>query len=199
MRIVRPRVSLAGILLAALAAVIVTGLGSPAMAHSALTGSTPGEGDQVATAPEAVVLTFNEDVTELGTEVIVSGPMGDVLSAGKAEVAGPTVTQPLVSARPAGAYTVTWRAVSADGHPITGEFTFTSSEDVGGAPPSGEGGDEADDQAGDDQEETTPAITVGHDTTESPVLRWAIVLVGAAAVVGLVATVLARRRRDLGE
>lgn len=196
MAFARPRAAFLGLLMTALAAAaLLLSVAAPAEAHSALTESTPGEGDQLAAAPEEVVLTFNEDITDLGTEVIVEGPNGDVLSAGRAQVSGPSVTQPLVSARPAGAYVVTWRAVSADGHAISGEYTFTASEDVGGAGPS----DEQSDEETTTPEETTPAITVGQATTDSPVLKWAIVLVGAAAVIGAIAAVLARRRRDLGE
>ncbi|MPV48971.1 hypothetical protein GCG21_02880 [Pseudactinotalea sp. HY160] len=170
-------------------------LGAPALAHSALTGAVPGEGDQLASTPGEVTLTFNEDITDLGTEVIVTGPNGDILSAGKVEVEGPTITQRLVSSRPAGAYTVTWRAVSADGHPISGEYTFTSSEDVGGATPTGDAA-ETETEA---PEETTPAVEVGHETTDSPVLKWAIVLGGAAAFAAIVAVVIQKRRRDLGQ
>jgi copper resistance protein C len=36
------------------------------------------------------------------------------------------VTQDLQPGSPAGAYTVDWRVTSADGHPISGSFTFTA-------------------------------------------------------------------------
>ena len=105
--------------------------GVPALAHSALVSSSPAAQEQVTGAPETVTLTFSDDIQPLGTEVVVSGSNGANLAEGDVAIAGPEVTQSLAAQRPAGAYTVTWRAVSADGHPISGEFTFTASDAVG--------------------------------------------------------------------
>lgn len=103
----------------------------PAGAHSALLGTDPEDGQQLASAPEEVSLTFNEDITDLGTQVVISTEDGETVSEGEVQIDGPVITQALADTRPEGAYTVTWRAVSADGHPISGEFTFTAAEGVG--------------------------------------------------------------------
>lgn len=115
---------------------------APAQAHSVLLGTDPEDGAQLAGAPETVSLTFNEDITELGTEVVITTEDGEDVTRGETQINGPVVSQDLTEVRPAGAYTVTWRAVSADGHPISGTFAFTAAEDVGAAP---------------DQAETDPA------------------------------------------
>lgn len=135
---------------------------SPASAHSVLLGTVPSDEEQLAGAPESVSLTFNEDITELGTEVIVTTEDGEVVSEGKVKITGPTISQDLTDARPKGAYTVTWRAVSADGHPISGEFVFTAADDVGIASEE-EPGDADAGESSDDVETDTPEPT---ETTE---------------------------------
>lgn len=115
--------------LAAFAALLVGALTAiPASAHSTLLSATPEDGAELDEAPEAVVLTFNEDITDLGTDIVVTGPDGADATDGDTEIDGPEVSRPLAADLPAGEYTVTWRAVSADGHPIDGESTFTVQE-----------------------------------------------------------------------
>src|SRR5699024_4375434 len=137
-------------------AAVLFGGAAPAQAHSVLLGTDPDDGEQLAAAPEEVSLTFNEDITELGTEVVITTGDEEDVNDGDVEVAGPVVTQRLIDDRPEGAYTVTWRAVSADGHPISGEFTFTASESVGGAQETEESADEAASGSGQDGEDDTP-------------------------------------------
>lgn len=109
----------AGALLAALATP------SPAAAHDVLTGTAP-KARSTVTAPRSTVkLTFNEAVETSFAEVVVTDGAGDKLSAGKPDVVDNTVTQPIRPFRAAGAYRVAWRIVSADGHPVSGTFTFT--------------------------------------------------------------------------
>lgn len=115
-------------LFAAAAMAALIGIGAPASAHSVLLGTDPDDEEQLAAAPDEVSLTFNEDITDLGTEVVITTEDGDMVSDGEVVIDGPVVTQALVADRPEGAYTVTWRAVSADGHPISGEFMFTAAE-----------------------------------------------------------------------
>lgn len=134
--------ALAALVAAALTAVLI-GFGTPASAHSVLLGTDPDDEEQLAAAPQEVSLTFNEDITELGTEVVITTEDEEVVSDGDAVIDGPVVTQGLVEDRPAGAYTVTWRAVSADGHPISGEFTFTAAESASGETGEEEGTDDS--------------------------------------------------------
>lgn len=121
------------VLLALLASVIPAfaagGAGGPAVvpAHARLTGSAPADGSTVATAEE-VVLTFNEDVDPTFVEVRLDGPDGAAV-AGAPSVDGRSVTQAL-GAVPVGRYTVTYRVVSADGHPISGTVSFTTTSAV---------------------------------------------------------------------
>ncbi len=107
------------------AAVLVLGSGAnAARAHDALTGATPAQDATVDTSPSQVSLQFSQAPQALGTQVLVSGPDGEPASEGAVEVEGTRVIQPLVSDLPAGSYTVHWRVSSADGHPLSGSFTF---------------------------------------------------------------------------
>lgn len=99
-----------------------------AQAHSELLTSTPAA-DSVVTEPVTeLVLEFNEEMITLGTEVAVMDPDGNPVTSGTPAVDGSTITQ-AIDLGADGEYYVVWRTVSADGHPISGEFTFTS--DVG--------------------------------------------------------------------
>lgn len=98
---------------------------SPASAHNVLRSSTPADGAVVATPPSDVHLVFDQSVVTLGTEIAVTGPAGPV-PLEPPVVDGETVTQPLPDGLPAGAYTVDWRATSADGHPVSGSIGFTA-------------------------------------------------------------------------
>lgn len=112
------------------ATVLVVGVTSvvtaaPASAHNVLTGSDPADGSTPAAAPTAVTLTFDEAVQNYQPVLVVTGPDGTVFSTGTPAVSGTTVRTDLVGAGPAGAYTVAYRIVSADGHPVSGQLTYT--------------------------------------------------------------------------
>jgi methionine-rich copper-binding protein CopC len=95
-----------------------------------LKSTSPADGKKVARPPSSVVLTFDEPAIALGTKLVITGPEGPV-QIGKPSLVDNTVTQDLQPGSPAGAYTVDWRVTSADGHPISGSFTFTA-EAAGG-------------------------------------------------------------------
>lgn len=128
----RPAAALTRTLLALLAALAcAVGAVLPAAAHDALTGSTPADGATVEAPPASVDLTFTEPPLALGTEVQVTGPDGASVADGPVTLSGTTVSQPLVADLPAGVYAVVWRVTSADGHPISGELSFTATAGTG--------------------------------------------------------------------
>jgi methionine-rich copper-binding protein CopC len=98
---------------------------SPASAHNTLTSTSPADQETVQVAPQAVVLTFDEPAILMGTEVVVTGPSGQVQQ-GQPRLADNTISEDLQPGVPAGTYTVAWRVTSADGHPVSGTFTFTA-------------------------------------------------------------------------
>jgi copper resistance protein C len=117
--------ALALAVLVALPAVLLTA--GPAQAHTALKESSPAKGATVP-SPSQIVLTFTDSV--IVPQVVVTGASGAKHQSGPAKAKGDKVTQPIEGTLEPGTYTVGWRVVSADGHPVTGTYKFT----VEGAP-----------------------------------------------------------------
>ncbi|MET9568673.1 copper resistance CopC/CopD family protein [Streptomyces virginiae] len=114
-------------LLAAVCALLVAGAGS-AFAHAGLTGSDPADSSVLKEAPRQVTLTFTESVTFSEESVRVLSPENQRVNPAPAQYVdgrGNTARVQLSDALPQGTYTVAWRVVSADGHPISGAFVFS--------------------------------------------------------------------------
>ncbi|WP_375425742.1 copper resistance protein CopC [uncultured Friedmanniella sp.] len=107
------------------AAITLVVAAGPASAHDVLASTTPANGSTEARVPASVVLTFDQPAIAMGTKLVVTGPSGEVQQ-GDPVLVDNTVTQPLQGGAAAGAYTVEWRVTSADGHPVSGTFTFTA-------------------------------------------------------------------------
>ncbi|HEY1135266.1 MAG TPA: copper resistance CopC family protein [Nocardioides sp.] len=121
--------------------VLAVALAAPAQAHASLVSSSPEGGASVATVPAEVSLTFSQEV-RAPAYVVLTSPSGD-LADGDPVIDGDTVTQ-AVTPGPAGSYSLTFRVVSADGHPITGEVTFEVTEGDGSTPDSSAAADDPD-------------------------------------------------------
>ncbi|WP_241249455.1 copper resistance CopC family protein [Rhodococcus sp. X156] len=119
------------ILLLGLALLVGAG---PASAHSYLVSSDPADGAEVATSPAQVALTFNEPLQPAFGSVSVVGPDGNQWSTGSATITGSTATVALTELGPAGRYTVAYRVLSADSHPVTGTVSFTLTTPGTGTP-----------------------------------------------------------------
>jgi methionine-rich copper-binding protein CopC len=117
-------------LLAAASLLLVTA--GPASAHARLVRVVPGDGATVTTAPSRVRLVFDEEIRS-PADVVVTGPSGAV-GRGEPRVVGGTITVD-VDATEAGEYTVAFRVVSVDGHPIARTTSFRL--DPGGTPTPG--------------------------------------------------------------
>jgi methionine-rich copper-binding protein CopC len=114
--------SLAAVLSFLAALVLGTVLAAPALAHTALKSSDPKQNARVESL-EKVTLEFTEPV-RLPT-VIVRGPGGTAYQTGEPTTDGPVVTQAMGGPLPSGDYTLAYRVVSVDGHPVEGEIPFT--------------------------------------------------------------------------
>ncbi|MEU8268383.1 copper resistance CopC family protein [Sphaerisporangium sp. NPDC049002] len=113
---------LAAALALVVAIVLGTAFAAPALAHTALKSSDPKKGATVESLDE-VTLTFNEAVRF--PVVLVRDAGGHAYHDGKPKIDGPKVIQKVSGALPSGKYTIAWRVVSDDGHPIEGEIPFT--------------------------------------------------------------------------
>ncbi|MFF0131765.1 copper resistance protein CopC [Streptomyces mirabilis] len=108
---------------AALAALAVTA--PQAAAHTELDTSSPGANATLAGLPPRVTLTFSDAMTQKYAKVAVTAPDGKSATTGEPQVAGNAVTLALNTESSSGRYTVGYRVVSADGHPVSGSYTFT--------------------------------------------------------------------------
>ncbi|QRY63027.1 copper resistance protein CopC [Gordonia sp. PDNC005] len=165
----------------AFAALIAGVLAGPAAAHSALTGSSPENGASIATAPDKVTLTFNEDLQPAFATVKVVGPDNNFWQTSEPIIEGRTASVTLNGLGPAGDYEVNYRVTSADGHPVSGQTTFTLTKAGTGTPGA-----------------AVPADYQAPESSEHGVKAWPIVLGVVAAVIvigGAVVFTLVKRRR----
>ena len=115
-------------------AALLVGPATAAQAHNILVGTSPVNGSTAKVVPAQVMLTFNEPALAIGTEIIVTCPSGQEQS-GAAVLVNNTVAEHLQPGSPAGRYTVIWRVTSADGHPVSGTFSFTAASPSPGQHP----------------------------------------------------------------
>jgi methionine-rich copper-binding protein CopC len=97
----------------------------PASAHTELVSSTPARNAKVASLTE-VRLVFSEHVTR--AQVQIRDAHGGTHQTGAATVRDATVTQQVATGLTAGTYTVDYRVVSADGHPVEESLPFAITE-----------------------------------------------------------------------
>ena len=112
--------------LAAVAAVVAAlGAAPAASAHAELMTTEPANDSVVQTSPERVSLYFNEPVETAFGAVRVFDASARRVDTGRVQrPVSDTVAVALEPDLPRGTYTVTWRVVSADSHPIAGAFVF---------------------------------------------------------------------------
>jgi methionine-rich copper-binding protein CopC len=162
-----------------------TALSSGASAHDSLAGSSPASGAALTTAPAAVTLSFEEAPLAAGLAVAVLAPDRTSVTAGTPVVTGTAVVTPLRPLTASGTYAVAWRAVSADGHPVTGTFSFSlalapaaASPSVTTAPP-------------EPTASSTPLPGVSDPSNVGDLTPWmvggSVALLGAIVLVGVVA------------
>ena len=191
-----------------------------ASGHASLLTSSPEDGAVLDVAPEDVRFTFSEELFAELIEVSVLDAAGDLVMATEAEQTPPPGTDVIVpwpSDLPPGEYSVAFRVVSADGHPVTGRITFSyaavaeSAEEPTAEPttePTPELFEETADpspeevtSADDAPSSTETAVVIGEDPTTrgepnssiiGPLLIAAAVIVGIGVVFSLI--MLARQR-----
>ncbi|MCC3272575.1 copper resistance protein CopC [Arthrobacter zhangbolii] len=113
-----------GCLIAALASA------APAAAHDQLVGTAPAAGERLDAAPEQLELTFSSVLMDVGHQVLVLDADGRDWAGADPRLNRETLVQPLPEELPRGEYSVRWRVVSSDGHPIAGRFEFLVGADA---------------------------------------------------------------------
>ena len=158
--------------------VAVVGLAGPASAHSQLLATGPAADATVQEPAGEVTLTFNEPVKGSFSTVVVTGPDDLSYSRDAVRVVDSVVHQAVYPLR-SGPYRVAWRVVSADGHPVSGEFRFTVALPAGAEPT-----------------EAPPSAAAASGPAGGSRLGWWGVPVVALMVVAVAVLVIRRRRRS---
>jgi copper transport protein len=118
------RVLRRGLVCAVLAAVLGLLFASPAAAHAELVAINPANGAQLDKAPDEITMTFTESVDVLDDGFRLVDSVGATVPTPEPVADGHTVSWPMPADLPDGPYTVTWKLVSSDGHPVAGAFSF---------------------------------------------------------------------------
>ena len=165
----------------------VLGFASPAFAHNFLVSSTPAAGQTLTSLPSKFIITTNEGLLDLsghgaGFAFDIEDANHQFYGDGCVSVDGPSMTiAPAIGA--AGKYRVIWQIVSADGHIVSNEYSFTWAPTetftpaVGSSHPQNCGGKSGG--------TAPPDPHLGVDTTRQPTANLGLVLGIGGGVVGL--------------
>jgi len=190
---------------AALAAAAVLTTAAPASAHDELVSSDPPAGATLDAVPAEITLTYSAEILaeDGATQVQVTDETGASLAETAPVVSGTEVTQTLSPAA-SGVVSVVWRVVSSDGHPISGDFTFTVPAAAAAAPtptetasstpsasPSATTSETAAPAATPDA--TDPATAEASDASPLP---WILLVVALLIVAGAIAYLFVARGRS---
>lgn len=103
---------------------------TPAHAHSSVLQTVPADGESLSVPPSEIEIVFNENVTMSANGITVYNGEGADVPVSTPEITtgenGVTASVAPVSPLENSWYAVSWRAISQDGHPIQGSFTFNA-------------------------------------------------------------------------
>jgi copper resistance protein C len=156
----------------ALLVVVAMATAGSASAHAIRIATDPVQDAALATGPSRVSATFNEQLQKDFAAMTVVGPDGNLWSTGDTRIDGAIASIAVLPLGPAGTYTVNYRVTSADGHVVSGSWSFRLTTPGNGKP-------------------GPPAAAEGTGDGGPPVWPFAVV---AAAIVGAGALWAARRR-----
>lgn len=111
--------------LVALTLALLVVFAAPALAHDELVSSSPPNGATLTRLPSTVTLYFEEPPVAGFTHVIVTGPDGVLVSSGTPVTRGSQVSVPLPHSSATGSYSIAYRIMSDDGHPVAGTVRFS--------------------------------------------------------------------------
>lgn len=157
------------ILGSALAIPLVTAL---AYAHTRFEGADPAPGEAVEEPPARIRIWFNQQVDVLPDAIVVTGPDGARVDADDAAV-DPADRRAIVAtlrAGQAGVYTVRWRVVSADGHPVSGSYEYEVVRSAAPIEEESAADPESPPAAGPEPPSMAPAAAAGHADSASGTL-----------------------------
>ena len=146
------------------------GLPSAASAHAYLVKTVPAPSQELNASPPDIQLTYDEAVEPRFALISVTNAQGQQETTGpvRRSPANPdTLLVPLRPHLPEGWYLIYWRAISVDGHPVQGAFTYAVGPNPGPAP-----------------QFRLPSISATATTPQLLITRW-LMFVGVMAAIGL--------------
>ncbi|MFI7250037.1 copper resistance CopC family protein [Micromonospora chalcea] len=182
---------------------------TPAAAHNSLQEATPARDARLTSAPTQVTLRFMQRLNPAFTTITLRDSTDRQVPASAPAVDGATGTVTIEEPLANGTYTVAYRVVSRDGHPVQGSYRFTVADPA--APPaavpspaapspaasadvSAGASASAGAAAGADASPASADASAGADDDGLPVGLLAGAAVAAVAVAGVAALLLRRRR-----
>ncbi|WP_326850227.1 copper resistance protein CopC [Bacillus haynesii] len=108
-----------------------------AFAHAYIVNSTPAENQELKKAPAEIKIEFNEAIQKGFHSITVRNSSGERVDSGKTEIDPQNAKIMTVKLKPKlkdDIYSAEWRAVSADGHPVSGTIPFSIGNIQGGLP-----------------------------------------------------------------
>jgi copper transport protein len=167
-----------------LALVVSAALPSGASAHAYLVSTSPVASGVLESPPRTVSLTFDEAVEPRFAVISVTNVHGTELTTApvsRAPTNPDTLVVPIRRGLPEGWYLIYWRAISVDGHPVQGAFTYAIGPNPGPAP-----------------QFPIPRVSATAITAPLLIARWAMLLsvmvaIGLLAMRLLIARVAVRR------
>ncbi len=110
---------------------------SMASAHAYLVKTVPAASEELDTSPATIQLTYDEAVEPRFAIISVTNAAGQQQTSGTVQRSAgdpDTLVIPLRPRLPEGWYLIYWRAISVDGHPVQGAFTYAVGPNPGPAP-----------------------------------------------------------------
>jgi methionine-rich copper-binding protein CopC len=111
------------VLAIALTVASVAGAGA-ASAHATRVATDPADNAQLSQSPQTVSATFNEKLQPQFAAMTIVGPDGNLWSSGDPKIEGAIASVGVRPLGPVGTYTVNYRVTSADGHVVSGSWSF---------------------------------------------------------------------------
>lgn len=202
----RSRLRVPAIAVGVFAAALALAPALPAAAHNYVVSSTPAEGETLTAVPEFFVITTNDallDLTGAGAGFVMQVTDENGLFYGDGCVSVQGASMAMAGALgAAGAYTITYQAISGDGHTISDSLSFRyeptagvqAQPGVASVPDCGESAAVADSDAETSGDGPDSGSEVSAVDEASTVVGVVVGLVAAAVVLAVIVALVVRRR-----
>jgi methionine-rich copper-binding protein CopC len=185
------------------AALVIIGAAAPASAHERLVSADPEQGVALDIAPTSVTLTFSGEVEASGESIRITGRDGTDWAVSDVTSSGTGITAKVKAQGQPGKQVLAYRVTSADGHTLTGTYTFdvaaftpTTTTPTTTTPPTTTA------QPTTAQPTTEPTAAVPVATSPAPdepggpgALLWVVIGAAVVAALGGTAAVVLKKRR----